>query len=302
MRDAFYAATTALLDDDPRTALVLADISADPMAPATRRHPDRVVNVGIREQLLVSVAGGLALTGLRPIAHSYAPFLVERAWEQIKLDLTHQEVGAILVSVGASYDDSRSGRTHYSPGDVALLDTLDGWTIHVPGHPDEVGPLLRAAAATEDRVYVRLSTQRNERPHRTDGRLAVLRGGSGGVVLAIGPTLDPVLAATSELDVTVAYTHTPRPFDADGLRELVAQHVVASTVASERAASIVIVEPYLEGTSAHVVSRALTTIPHRLLSLGVGRTDLHRYGTPTDHSTAHGLDPAGLRHSIAAFL
>lgn len=303
MRDAFYAATTALLDDDPRTALVLADISADPMAPAMQRHPDRVVNVGIREQLLVSVAGGLALTGLRPIAHSYAPFLIERAWEQIKLDLTHQEVGAILVSVGASYDDSRSGRTHYSPGDVTLLDTLEGWTIHVPGHADEVGPLLTAAAATDDRVYVRLSTQHNERPHRTGGRLTVLKRGSrgGAVVVAVGPMLEPVLAATSELDVTVAYTNTPRPFDADGLRELGSEQG-ESVIAGEQGASVVVVEPYLEGTSAHVVSRALATVPHRLLSLGVGRNDLHRYGTPADHSTAHGLDPAGLRRSIAAFL
>ena len=91
------------------------------------------------------------------------------------------------------------------------------------------------------------------------------------MVVAVGPMLDPVLAATSELDVTVAYTHTPRPFDADGLRELVAGSG-ASVIAGEPGASVVVVEPYLEGTSAHVVSRALATIPHRLLSLGVGRT------------------------------
>src|SRR5262245_31714076 len=103
MRDAFYAATAAVLDDDPRTALVLADISAAGFVAHVRAHPDRVINVGIREQLMMSVAGGLALTGLRPIAHSYAPFLIERAWEQIKLDLNHQGVGAILVSVGASH-------------------------------------------------------------------------------------------------------------------------------------------------------------------------------------------------------
>jgi transketolase len=113
--------------------------------------------------------------------------------------------------------------------------------------------------------------------------------------------LEPVLAATSELDVTVAYTNTPRPFDADGLRELGSEQG-ESVIASEQGASLIVVEPYLEGTSAHVVSRALATVPHRLLSLGVGRNDLHRYGTPADHSTAHGLDPAGLRRSIAAFL
>src|SRR5262245_50945375 len=116
MRERFVATASQLLDEDPRTAVVLADISAELFAPAAASHPDRVINVGIREQLLVGVAGGLALTGLRPIAHSYAPFLVERAYEMVKLDLDHQGVGAILVSVGASYDEPKYGRTHLSPG------------------------------------------------------------------------------------------------------------------------------------------------------------------------------------------
>jgi transketolase C-terminal domain/subunit len=112
MREEFVATTTALLDEDPRTALVLADISADAFAPAQRRHPDRVLNVGIREQLMTGVAGGLALTGLRPYVHSYATFAVDRSYEQIKLDLGHQGVGAVLVSIGASYDASTAGYTH----------------------------------------------------------------------------------------------------------------------------------------------------------------------------------------------
>ena len=117
MRDTFIRTTTALLDDDPRTAVVLADISADAFAPAAVRHPDRVLNMGIREQLMLGAAGGLALTGLRPYVHSYAPFVVDRAYEQIKLDLVHQGVGAVLVSIGASYDGSAEGYTHMSPGD-----------------------------------------------------------------------------------------------------------------------------------------------------------------------------------------
>ncbi len=291
MRDRFVRTTTALLDDDPRTALVLADISASLFQPAARAHPDRVLNVGIREQLMLGVAGGLALTGLRPFMHSYATFVVDRAYEQVKLDLTHQGVGAVLVSVGASYDGSYYGYTHFSPGDVALLDTLDGWTVRVPGHADEAEAALRAAARTDDRVYVRLSERENDRPHATDGRLVPVTEGRDAVVVAVGPTLDNALAATAGLDVTVAYTDTPRPFDAAGLRAL-----------TERTASVVLVEPYLAGTSSRVVADALAEVPHRLLALGVSRTDLHRYGTPADHDEWHGLDPAGLRRAIVDFL
>jgi transketolase len=291
MRETFVATTTALLDEDPRTAVVLADISADAFAPARRRHPDRVLNVGIREQLMTGVAGGLALTGLRPYVHSYAPFLIDRAYEQIKLDLGHQDVGAVLVSIGGSYDASSEGYTHQSPGDVALLDTLEGWTVHVPGHPDEVAPLLRAAAATDDRVYVRLSATRNRRSSGSGPKLQVVRRGWAGapLVVAVGPMLDPVLDAVADLDVTVAYTLTPRPLDTAGLRALVSRDVV-------------VVEPYLRGTSSSLVAEALRDVPHRSLHLGVGRTEVRRYGTPADHARAHGLDAAGLRASIGAFL
>jgi transketolase len=289
MRERFVETTSTLLDDDPRIAVVLADISAVAFAPAAARHRDRVLNVGIREQLMVSAAGGLALTGLRPFVHSYATFAVDRAYEQVKLDLGHQGVGAVLVSVGASYDGSYSGYTHFSPGDVALLDTLDGWTVQVPGHPDEVATMLRAAAIHDDKVYVRLSEQRNREPRPVSGRLQVIRPGREALVLAVGPLLEPVLAATEGMDVAVAYTNTPRPFDAAGLRAT--QHT-----------AIVLVEPYLAGTSSRVVSDALRDVPHRLLALGVGRVDLRRYGTAADHSRWHGLDAAGLRESIGGFL
>jgi transketolase len=286
MRKRFYELATRALDDDPRTAIVLAEIGVSELP-----HHGRVFNVGIREQLMIGVAAGLAFEGLRPIVHSYAPFLVERPYEQIKLDLGHQELGAVLVSTGASYDAAPSGRTHQAPADVALLSALPGWTIHVPGHADELEIALGRALATDDRVYIRMSEESNRAPVHGDG-LQVLRRGSDAapVVVAVGPTLDETLAATRDLDATVAYLATVRPFDAQGLHALV------------RGTDVVLVEPYLAGTSAAAVAAALADRPHRLLSLGVANVELRRYGTGSEHRAAHGLDAAGIRRSFTGLL
>ncbi|HYZ38221.1 MAG TPA: transketolase [Pseudonocardiaceae bacterium] len=292
MRSRFVDTVTELLDEEARTVVVLADISASLFTEQAERHPGRVLNVGIREALMVSVGGGLALSGLRPIIHTYAPFLIERCYEQIKLDITHQGLTAVLVSVGASYDWTEGGRTHQSPSDVALLDSLPGWTVHVPGHPDELPPLLRTAVRSDDSVYLRLSTRSNAapRPAARNGRLDVLRRGGRALVLAVGPMLDPVLAATAGLDVNVAYTNTVRPLDLAGVRELAG------------ADTVVLVEPYLAGTSTRLINQALSDRPHRVLALGVSRAEQRRYGTPEQHDVLHGLDAAGLRRSVSEFL
>ncbi|MFI8193551.1 transketolase family protein [Streptomyces sp. NPDC085946] len=294
MRDRFAPVVSRLLDEDPRVAVVLAEIGADGFAEARRRHPDRVINVGIREQLMIGAAAGLALTGLRPVVHTFASFLVERPFEQVKLDLGHQDAGAVLVSAAASFDWPAGGYTHMAPGDVALLDTLDGWTVHVPGHPDEAATLLRhAVAAGDDKVYVRLSVQSNGQARPVDGRSSrIVREGRRGVVLAVGPVLDAVLDATEGLDVTVLYATTVRPFDAAALRR-----------ATDRAGTdVVLVEPYLAGTSTAAANDALSDVPHRVLGLGVGRRELRRYGRIEEHAAAHGLDARSLRERVAGFL
>lgn len=288
MREQFVATATELLDDDPRAAVVLADISANAFSEAAVKHPERVLNLRIREQLMVSTAGGLALAGMRPIIHSYAPFAVSRAYEQLKLDLSHQDVGAVVVSIGASHDSATSGRTHYAPEDVALFDTLPGWQVHVPAHVDEIDPLLRDAVADGSRHYIRLTDRAVPRAP------LALSGRPQAVVVAVGPTIADVSAAVRGLDVTLLPVTTVRPFPAQALRRAVFE--------LDGDADVVLVEPYYAGTSAHEIAAALPDVRHRLLALGVGRRDLHRYGTAREHDAAHGIDAEGLRRSISGFL
>jgi transketolase len=272
MRSRFYELAARALDDDDRVALVTAEIGVSEL-PAHPRH----FNVGIREQLMISVAAGLALEGMRPVAHSYTPFLVERPYEQVKLDLGHQDLGAVLVSTGASYDAARAGRTHQAPEDVAVMAALPGWTIHVPGHPDELERFFLRALETDDRVYIRMSEEENAFPV-DGGGLVVLRAGSP-LVVAVGPTLAPTLEATSDLDVGVAYLSTVRPFPRDAFADVT---------------DVVLVEPYLEGTSAG----ELADRPHRIRSIGVPNAEFRHYGTGAEHRAAHRLDAAGIRRRL----
>jgi transketolase len=101
---------------------------------------------------------------------------------------------------------------------------------------------------------------------------------------------DRTLAATADLDVTVLYAATVRPFDAETLRGTL------------NAPDVVLVEPYLRDTSTAEVSRALQGVRHRVLGLGVDPEELRRYGTRELHDTLHGLDEAGLRRSISDFV
>jgi transketolase len=279
-----------LVETDPSVALVYAEISGQFFGEVEERHPDRVINVGIREQLLVNVGAGLALTGMRPIVHTFGSFLVERAFEQVKLGFGHQDVGGVLVGSGGSFDIASAGRTHQVPGDVALVDTLPGVHIHAPSTSTEVDTILRTTAAGDGLHYVRVVGQTNRTSYTGRG-FHVVRRGTGATVVALGPVLDDVLAAAEGRDVTVLYANTVRPFDGRGLR-----------AAMGAATDVVLVEPWLAGTSAHVVGDALRDVPHRLLALGVARDELRRYGTPADHIAAHGLDAAGIRRSLDGFL
>ena len=282
MRERFIDVVAELLDDDPRVAVVVADISASRLEAIGAERPERVVNVGIREALMIGIAGGMALEGLRPVAHSYASFLVDRAFEQIKLDLVHQAAGgAILVSIGGSYDAAEEGRTHQSPGDVALLGTLPGVTIHVPGHADEVDRMLREEVARDGTAYIRLSEEANDaarppfevRALAAPGRAA--RGGGG---------------ADARSGARGRRRHR--------LRRRVRRR--RPPVPDARAG-----EPRRPATSCWwsrtwpvpAPARSRSSGLRRLHCLGVRDPELRRYGTGPDHRRAHGLDAAGIARS-----
>ena len=164
--------------------------------------------------------------------------------------------------------------------------------VVVPGHASELGSLLRATYANSRPTYLRASVATN--PEGFDvhpGRIEVLRRGGAGTVLAFGPMLGRVLEACTDLDVSVLYATSLRPFD-------------ASTLASEVGdrPAVFSVEPFYEGTAAPVITEALSHLPSRFVSIGVPRAFIHDYGTPADLDAVLGLDTAGIRRRVLAHL
>lgn len=291
MRDQMARTLEDLMAHDERLAVVLADISTSQLKGVFRAYPERTINVGIMEQTMIGVCAGLAMEGFIPVAHSITPFLVERPYEQLKDDFCYQRLGGNFISIGASYDYSTEGMTHHGTGDVPILRTLPGMEIVVPGTPDEFDSLFREAYADGAPTYFRLSARRNaeDRPVRF-GRLDVVRQGSRGTVLAVGPMLDVTMAAIAGLDLTVLYCATIAPFDAETLR------------ANATTGDIVVVEPYYAGALVPDVAAALRDRRTRVESIGVPRAVLTRYGTPEHHDVALGLTPEGIGARIRRFL
>ena len=292
MREEAMAAVVDVFQRDDDVALVMADISLDYLRPAVAHDPRRAINVGIMEQSAVGVAAGFALEGYHPIVHTLAPFLSERPLEQIKLDFGYQGLGGLFISAGASYDYGESGGTHHSGGDVQALGSIPRIEVLVPGSPAETGQLVRSTYANGRPTYLRTSTVENDEPvELAPGGLTVVRRGPDVTVIAAGPYLSRTLAALDGIDATVLYATTLVPLDAETLAREAAP-----------AAEVVLVEPVYEGTTAGQVATALAHRPTRLLSIGVPRRFLKRYGTAEQHDAELGLDAGAIRERIRAFL
>lgn len=287
MREQMVRTLEDLLDRDERLVVLLGNISSSLFRRGWRDHPDRLYDVGILEQTMMSAAAGLAMEGFIPIAHSITPFVVERCYEQIKDDFCYQRLGGNIISIGASYDYSEEGMTHHGPGDVAILKQLPGIEIVVPGTAAEFDTLLRERYADGAPTYYRLSVRQNATSQPVRFGLAnVLRQGGQATVIAVGPALEPTLAAVADLDVALLYYTTVTPFDAETLR------------AHSQSGKVALVEPYYEGTLVADVAAALVETPVRIEAIGVPHRVLSRYGTPAQHDEAIGFTTAGIRERV----
>jgi transketolase len=234
----------------------------------------------------------LAKTQLIPVVHTIAPFLVERSLEQLKIDFGYQQLGGNFVSVGASYDYASLGCTHHCPGDVAVLQTIPGMEIVVPGTAAEFNTLFTQSYANGNPTYFRLSERENANSQNvTFGKAEVIQHGTQATVIAVGPTLQHVALAAAGLDVAVLYYTTLAPFDAQTLRE----NFAASGL-------VLLVEPFYSGTLTQHVCSSVVPKPVSVSTVGVPHAFLTKYGSASEHDQALGLTPENIRSQIQALL
>lgn len=292
MRKQFVKTIESLLPEKKELVLLLGDIGVHGFKNAMLDFPERVLNIGILESASIGMAAGLAKTGLIPVVHTIAPFLVERAYEQIKVDLGYQKLGCNLVSVGSSYDYASLGCTHHCPGDVGVLLFIPGVEIAIPGSPKEFDRLFQQSYDNGKPTYYRLS----EKSHTQNievvfGRGNKVKSGSKAVVITYGPMLQAVIEATLDLDVTVLYYTTIIPFDKEMLKENIT-----------KSGKVILVEPFYIGSTLHLIASALDGLKISIKTIGIPREFLRKYGKSEEHDEALGLNSIALSQKISEFI
>ena len=142
---------------------LLGDIGVFGFRDLFKSYPKRIYNVGILEQSMISMAAGLSNEGMKPIVHTIAPFIVSRAFEQLKIDFGYNKLNGNFVSIGASYDYASLGCTHHCPEDINLMYNIPNMQIVVPGSSEEFDTLFNQSYSNKNPTYFRLSDHENEK-------------------------------------------------------------------------------------------------------------------------------------------
>ncbi len=282
MRHAFRDTALSIGERDERIVLLFGDVSVFLFRPFSERWPERFLNAGICENTLISLGAGLGAQGFHPFIHTINPFLSERSYEQIKLDLCYNGFGANVVTCGASFDYAWDGATHHSYSDLAMLRLLPEAEVMQPGSSDELQMLIESQYNNGRMSYFRTSeVQHGESFEVRFGEGVLIRdAGANTTVITSGPILANVLEACRDLPVNLLYFHTLKPFD-------------YPLVERFRHTHLLVVE---DANGLHQAVSELADL--KLARHGLPDSFLGYYGTLEEILTAIGLDPAGIRQAV----
>jgi transketolase len=155
MRNAFCQ---ALVDAASRPDFVFltGDLGYKALEPLREAMGSRFINAGVAEQNMVSVAAGLARSGLRPWVYSIAPFVYARPFEQIRNDVCLHKLPVVLVGNGGGYGYGVMGATHHALEDYGALLCLPHIRAYVPAFDADVKAMSSDLFSVGHPSYFRL--------------------------------------------------------------------------------------------------------------------------------------------------
>ncbi len=298
VRQQFADTMLAVGQEDPELVVMVGDISHGILQPFAKACPGRYYNAGILEPTMMSMGAGLARAGLYHVIHTIAPFLIERAFEQIKLDFCYHGLHGNIVTVGSAFDYAYLGCTHHCYGDFALLKTLQGVQITYPSTPVEFDTLFRQAYRNSAVTVYRVpGSQHGVGFSAGDIRLGKgikVADGRDLTLVATGPQLKTALGARGILagrgcDAEVLYVHTIRPLD---------EELILTSVA--KTGNVVVLEEHMRsGGLGDDVLRATRKLPSvNYASVSIPDEFVRTYGSYEDHCESVGLSPAGVAELV----
>ena len=155
MRRRFGKIISQLAEKDEKIYVIVGDIGYRVFDEFRDKFPNRFINMGICEQSIISVASGMALEGLKPWIYTITPFLIERPFEQIKLDIDQQNVNVNLVGFA---DYPTLGPTHTEINAKKMMKLFNNIESFFPSDGDETEQMILQAYAREGPSFISLKS------------------------------------------------------------------------------------------------------------------------------------------------
>ena len=223
-REGYGKALVELGKDHPDIVVLDADLAGSTKTGMfAKAYPDRHFNCGIAEADMMSVAAGLASTGLTPFASSFAMFASGRAYEQIRNSIGYP---ALNVKIGASHGGmsvGEDGASHQCCEDFALMRSIPGMVVICPADGVEAEAATKAAYEHQGPVYLRMGRLAVPLFHEegfkfTIGKGEIMREGTDVAIIANGLMVYEAIQAAEKLaeagvDAMIINMSTVKPLD-----------------------------------------------------------------------------------------
>lgn len=234
LRDAFIDELIELAAEEPRIVVLDADVSRTSRSRRFRdAYPDRFFDMGVAEQDMTGVAGGLASVGRIPVTITFAVFASMRACEPLRQSICYPELNAKVIGGYAGFSNSKDGATHHSMEDIAITRAFSNLTVLSPSDAVLTRKVLRAAIEHVGPVYIRQEYEVAPQLHEPGtefviGRGIRLREGADVTIVSYGVAVARAMEAAARLagmgiEADVIDMASLKPLDARMLAESVAR-------------------------------------------------------------------------------